>query len=68
MSAQGERRAAFAETCRLRAAHAFFPFWRKSLLVFAQLSQREATLMERSRDYIDESKKLIARADVLLRR
>ncbi len=56
MSAQSERRAAFAETCRLRAALAFFPPWRESLLVLAQLSEREATLMQRSRDYIDESK------------
>ena len=65
MSAQSERRVAFAETCRLRAAIASFPPWCQQLLALAHLSDTEAELLEQSLDCIAESKYLIAHTDIL---
>jgi hypothetical protein len=66
MSAQCERRIAFAEACRALATTALFPSWRYQLLEFACLSDREAELVEQSLDCIAESKYLIGRTDILL--
>ncbi len=56
----------FAEACRSDAAREFFPPWRDKLLSLSELTERHATLMERSRECIDESKELIAHAENLL--
>ena len=66
MRAESERRIAFAQTCRFRAASARSPFQREHLLFMARLSDYEAELVEHSRDCIAESKDLIARAETLL--
>jgi hypothetical protein len=68
MGQQLERYLAFSYACQFRAKLEFFPPWRKKLLCLAQLTGREATLMERSQECIDESKELIARAEILLHR
>jgi hypothetical protein len=66
MSAQNSRCAWFAANCRFLAATTCFPIWRERLLVIARLSEHEAELLGRTREYITESEALIARADNLL--
>jgi hypothetical protein len=58
----------FAEACRSQAAVALYPDWRKKLLSLAELSDREAILVKHSRESIEESRKLIARVEILLSR
>jgi len=68
MSAQIDRRVAFAETCRSRAADTCSPFRRDHLLILASLSEHEAGLVQLSYDCVMESRDLIAHADILLHR
>ncbi len=64
MKAESERRIAFAQTRRLRAASTCSPFQREHFLITARFSDCEAELVEHSRDCIAESKNLIARRNV----
>jgi hypothetical protein len=66
MCAESERRIAFAQTCRSRAAMSCSPFRREHLLIIANLSEHEAELVQQSYDRITESKGLIACAEFLL--
>jgi len=65
MSAQIDRRVAFAATCR---ADTCSPFRRDHLLILASLSEHEAGLVQLSYDCVMESRDLIAHADILLHR
>jgi hypothetical protein len=68
MCAESDRRIAFAETCRSRAAMSCSPFRRQHLLVLANLCEQEAELVQQSYDRITESKGLIVRSEILLHR
>jgi hypothetical protein len=68
MCAESDRRIAFAETCRSRAAMSCSPFRREHLLILANLSEHEAELVQQSYDRIAESKGLIVRSEILLHR
>jgi hypothetical protein len=68
MDEQIDRYLMFADAWRSRAARECFPPWREKMLSLAELTERQATLVARSRESIDESKVLIARAEILLRR
>ena len=68
MSEAIDPRVAFAETCRSRARMSVFPFRRDQLHVLASLFEYEAGLVQRSREHIADSIKLIARTEAMLRR
>ena len=68
MCAESDRRRAFAETYRSRAAMSCSPFRREHLVILANLSEHEAELVQQSYDRIAESKGLIMRAEILLHR
>jgi len=68
MCAGSDRRIAFAETCRSRAAMSCSPFRREHLLILANLSEHEAELVQESYDRVAESRGLIVRAEILLHR
>jgi hypothetical protein len=68
MGAQKDGRIPLAETLRSRAAVSCFPFRRDQLTTLARLSEQEAKLKRLSYDCILQSKDLIGRAEILLRR
>ena len=56
MSAESDRRTAFAETCRSRASLSISPFPRDHLRALAQLSEYEAELLQQSVKRIADSR------------
>ena len=68
MGAQKDGRIPLAETLRSPAAVTSFPFRRDQLTALARLSDKDTELKRLSYDCIAQSKNLIARTEILLRR
>jgi len=68
MGAQKDGRIPLAELLRPRAAVTSFPFRTDQLTALARLSDKDAELKWLSYDCIFQSRDLIARAEILLRR